>query len=122
MKFVLFFLIFSNFVKAETFKISGESIFFENKNGLIVKGCEKECLALKTVAEFKNINLKKARIHEKFEGSIGSDVCRLVYKSHSIIGIAENLDQRAFCVFIDNSLIEINSLSQYLKDKNIVKE
>ena len=122
MKVILMFLILTNISFAESFKISGESVRFENKDGLIIKGCEKECLALKKIGEFKKINLKQVRIHEKFEGSIGSDVCRLVYKSRSIIGIADNLDQRAFCVFPDNSLIEINSLSQFLKDKKIVNE
>jgi hypothetical protein len=107
---------------AETFKIGGELIVFENKDGLLLKGCEKECLALKKVAEFQKINLKKIRAKETFYASIGSDVCRLVYKSGSLIGINKEKDQRAFCVFKDNSLIEINSLSKYLVDKKIVIE
>jgi hypothetical protein len=107
---------------AENFKISGELVVFENKDGLLVKGCEKECLALKKVAEFKKINLEKIRAKEPFHASIGSDVCRLVYKTGSLIGVTKEKDQRAFCVFKDNSLIEINSLSKYLIDKKIVIE
>ena len=107
---------------AETYKISGDLVAFENKNGLLVKGCQKKCVALEKVAAFKKINLKKIRTKEKFYGSVGSDVCRLVYKAPSVIGIEQNRDQRAFCVFSDNSMIEINSLTEYLSDKKIVKE
>ena len=122
MKIIFMFLIFFSFANAETYKISGELLSFENRDGLLIKGCEKKCLALTKVAEFKKINLKLARSNEKFEGSIGSDVCRLVYKTSSVIGVATNKDQRAFCVFSDNSLIEINSLSKYLTDKKMVSE
>ena len=43
-------------------------------------------------------------------------------KAESILGVAENQDGRAFCVFKDGSLIEINSLSSYLTEKKIVTE
>ena len=122
MKLVCLSIILSFAASAETFQISGSLVNFENKNGLLIKGCEKDCLALKKIAEFKKINLKVARSDEKFFGSIGADVCHLVYKGESILGTIENKDQRAFCVFPDNSLVEINSLSQYLKDKKIVSE
>ena len=115
---LLFFLTFTTL--ADTFKISGELISFENKDGLLTKGCEASCVALVKVSEFKKINLKKIRAKEVFRGSIGSDVCRLVYKGESTIGVTETKDQRAFCVFLDQSMIETNSLSQYLTEKNIV--
>jgi hypothetical protein len=115
---LLFFL--TSTTLADTFKISGELISFENKDGLLTKGCEASCIALKKVSEFKKINLKKIRAKEVFRGSIGSDVCRLVYKGESTIGVTEAKDQRAFCVFLDQSMIETNSLSQYLTEKNIV--
>ncbi len=70
----------------------------------------------------KKIKLKAIRAKETYLGSVGSDVCRLVYEGGSVIGIAENRDQRAFCVFKDNSLIEINSLTEYLKDKKLISE
>lgn len=38
------------------------------------------------------------------------------------LGVAENQDGRAFCVFKDGSLVEINSLSAYLLEKKIVSE
>ena len=107
---------------AETFKIGGQLIEFQSKDGLLLKGCETQCLALKTVGKFKKINLQAIRAKEPFVGPVGSDVCRLVYKVNSIIGINENKDQRAFCVFKDNSLIEINSLGLYLLEKKMVKE
>ena len=122
MKFLILTLLFSTMASAEHYKINGELTEFKAVDGLLVKGCEKDCLALKAVKKHKKINLKKVRAKEKFLGSIGSDVCRLVYKTNSVIGVAENLDQRAFCVFKDNSLIEINSLSDYLVQKKIVAD
>lgn len=122
MKFLILGLLFSTMASAEHFKINGELVEFQSKDGLLVRGCEKDCLALKTVKKHKKIDLKKIRAKESLVGSIGSDVCRLVYKTNSVIGTLENLDQRAFCVFKDNSLIEINSLSDYLVQKKIVAD
>lgn len=122
MKFLIIGLLFSVLASAETYKIGGDLIEFKDTDGLLLKGCEKDCLALKTVGKFKKINLKKERAKETFHGSVGSDVCRLVYKANSVIGVTQEKDQRAFCVFKDNSLIEINSLSSYLTEKKIVTE
>jgi hypothetical protein len=122
MKFIILGLIFSMGAPAEAFKIGGELVDFKTIDGLLLKGCEKDCQALKTIGKFKKINLKKARAKETFAGSVGSDVCRLVYKANSVIGVTQEKDQRAFCVFEDDSLIEINSLSSYLKEKKIVTE
>lgn len=115
-------LILVSSAHAEVFKIAGQMLEFENKDGLLVKGCNKSCEALETVAKFKKIDLKKARAQEKFVGSAGSDVCRLVYKGRSVIGVNQDKDQRAFCIFKDESLIETNSLGQYLIDKKIISE
>lgn len=122
MKTFLLGLILTTTAYAEVFRIAGKMLEFENKDGLLVKGCSKSCDALDTVAKFKKIDLKKARAQEKFVGSAGSDVCRLVYKANSLIGVNQDKDQRAFCVFKDESLIETNSLSQYLLDKKIITE
>lgn len=122
MKILLIALMLSSIAFAEVFKISGELIDFKNQDGLLVRNCEKGCLALKAIAAHKKINLTEARAKETFVGSVGSDVCRLVYGGGSVIGIAENRDQRAFCVFKDNSIVEINSLSHYLKAKKLMME
>lgn len=120
MKILFVALFVTTVAQAEIFKVNGDLMDFKNQDGLLVRNCEKDCLALKTVATHKKIKLKEARAKEPFLGSVGSDVCRLVYDAGSVIGIAENRDQRAFCVFKDNSLIEINSLTQYLKDKQYI--
>lgn len=122
MKTLLLTLLISFGAKAEIFKINGELLDFKSQDGLLVRNCEKQCLALKSVSAHKKIDLKKIRKKQTYLGSVGSDVCRLVYEGGSVIGIAENRDQRAFCVFKDNSLIELNSLSAYLKEKKIVTE
>ena len=120
MKILLIAVLMVTAAQAEIFKVNGDLMDFKNQDGLLVRNCEKGCLALKIVGQHKKIDLKKLRAKEIFLGSVGSDVCRLVYEGGSVIGIAENRDQRAFCVFKDNSLIEINSLTQYLKDKKFV--
>ena len=124
MKNIIFILILmaANFAHAENFQISGEMYNFSESKGFFHYGCEKNCTAITKVMELKKIDIKKLRSKEKFYGSVGSDVCRLVFKSKSIIGIASNKDQRAFCVFPDNSMIELNSLSKYLVDNHIVTE
>lgn len=120
MKILLIAIFIAATAHAEIYKVNGDLMDFKNQDGLLVRNCEKDCLALKTVAAHKKIKLKEARAKEPFLGSVGSDVCRLVYDAGSVIGVAENRDQRAFCVFKDNSLIEINSLTQYLKDKKYI--
>lgn len=120
MKLLIFLTLFSISVKAESFKIAGENIKFDDRVGILVAKCKNQCLALKKIDQFKYIDLKKNRAHEQFIGSIGSDVCQFIYKARSILGIASNRDQRAFCLFQDGSMVEINSLSQYLEKKKMV--
>lgn len=122
MKYFFILALISATAFGATYKIGGELINFENKDGLLVRGCAKSCMALDAVKKFKKIDLQKLTKNEKFKGSIGSDVCRLAYKANSVLGVNEEKDQRAFCVFKDDSLIEINSLSEYLIEKKIVKE
>lgn len=122
MKYFITFFIINNVAFAETFQVSGQNLSFENHNGLLLQGCEtKKCEALKTISYFKKIDLKKIRRKQTSVASVGSDVCKLVYKAGSVIGIADNKDQRAFCVFRDNSAVEINSLSNYLIQNQILK-
>lgn len=120
MKILILGLLLSVVASAETYKIGGELVEFKSVDGLLLKGCEKDCQALKTVKKFDKIDLTKARAKETYEASVGSDVCRLIYKANSVIGVNQDKDQRAFCVFKDNSLIEINSLSHYLTEKKII--
>ena len=122
MNIILLCMLFSFYSFAEVFQMRGELVDFKNVDGLLLNGCEKGCEALKTVAKFKKIDLKRARAGQSFKGSIGSDVCRLVYQVGSVFGSNQDKDQRVFCVFNDNSLIEINSLSLYLARKKIVTE
>jgi hypothetical protein len=120
LKIFIFLMIISAIAKAESFRIAGENIDFELKEELLIAKCEKQCLALKKITQFRSIDLKKVRAHQQFIGSTGSDVCQFIYRAKSVIGIAANRDQRAFCVFEDKSIIEINSLSQYLESRKII--
>jgi len=108
-------------ISAEVFKINGSSIDFEKKSSVLVSGCEKTCEALKALGTHKKISLKKARAGIAFIGSTGSDVCKYVYKANAVIGVNEGKDQRSFCVFKDQSMLEINSLSDYLEKNKIAQ-
>lgn len=122
MKFLLFLCLISFAVHAESFKMSGKLIEFKERDGLLLKGCEKSCEALKRIQEHKKINMLEVRKDMKFTNSIGSDVCDKVYKAQALIGVTESGDQRAFCLFKDQSMVEMNSLSSYLVEKKIATE
>jgi len=121
MKFLIIALI-STSAFAESYKIAGDLLEFKTVDGLVTRGCEKGCEALKVIKKHKKIDLKAARKGQPFINSVGSDVCHKVYKADSLLGVAENTDRRAFCMFKDKSMVEMNSLSAYLVDKKIVKE
>lgn len=115
-------LLLSLSAQAESFKIAGSLADFSEKEGLLLKGCEKNCDALKVIKKHKKIDMNDAREGMKTTNSVGSDVCLKVYKADSILGVAENGDMRAFCMFKDHSMVEMNSLSEYLVKNKIVKE
>ncbi|MES2526776.1 MAG: hypothetical protein V4598_06800 [Bdellovibrionota bacterium] len=120
MKYLILFLIsFSSF--AESYLIEGTLVSVTEKEGLKLSSCVKECDALKAVAAHKRISMKAIGKDIKFAGSVGSEVCHEVYKAQSLLGRnSETKDQRAFCLFPDKSMIEINSLSDYLTKNKYV--
>lgn len=122
MKSLLIVVLLCSSAFAESFKIAGDMVEFKTVDGLVLKGCEKSCDALKIIKKHKKIDMKKVREGMQFANSVGSDVCARVYKADSLLGVAENKDRRAFCLFKDKSMVEMNSLSAYLVDKKIVKE
>lgn len=122
MKFAIIFLLVPLMTSAEVFKIAGQEIVFKTQDGLVLNGCEKGCEALKVIQKHKKIDLTSLRKGQKYINSTGSDVCALQYKAKSVIGIMENRDQRAFCVFTDASMVEMNSLGAYLETKNFIKK
>jgi hypothetical protein len=122
MKILLLTLLLTTQAFAETYLIEGMNVDFSQKDGLLLKGCEKKCEALKVINEHPAISLKGARKGLKFSGSVGSDVCHDVYKASSLLGrdvVSKN--QKAFCFFSDGSMVEINSLSDYLTRKKIIR-
>ena len=121
MKFLIA-ILFITTAYAEAFKIAGGTVEFKEVDGLLLKGCESKCDALTAIKKHKKIDLKSARKGMAFTNSVGSDVCHKVFKADSLLGVAENSDRRAFCMFKDKSMIEMNSLTSYLVDKKIVKE
>lgn len=121
-KYLLIGLIFSTEIMAESFKIAGDLVEFKDQDGLLLKGCEKSCDALKTIKKHQKINLLSIRKDMQFSNSVGSDVCNKVYQAEALLGVAENTDRRAFCYFKDKSMVEMNSLSDYLVKKKFVKE
>ncbi len=122
MKKIIFLLILvSNVAFCESFKIGGKEYELANQNGLLLFGCEKSCEALKVIKASKKIDLTKLRKGQPYANSVGSDACSLAYKANALIGINSQGDQRAFCLFKDESMVEMNSLSQHLEEKNIIR-
>lgn len=104
---------------AETFIIAGGSHNFIEQDKLLLAGCEKKCEALNTIQKHTRIGLKEIRKGRTFSNSVGSDVCSQVYHMESVLGQALDRDRRAFCLFKDGSMVEMNSLSGYLTEKKI---
>gem|GEM_PF-2425463 len=116
-------LLLSSGAYAESFYIFKQAYDFKEEEGLLVNGCvDKNCDALKAISNYREIDLKAARKNLKFSNSVGSDVCIRIYKVKAVLGEATNQDARAFCYFPDNSMVEMNSLSNYLTSKKIVVE
>jgi hypothetical protein len=110
------------FLAVLVFKISGTFLEFSDFSGLWVHGCPQgKCAAIETVEKHQSIDLKKARAGMQTTNSVGSDVCARVYGAGSLLGKASNGDGRAFCLFSDRSIIEMNSLSDYLAKKKYVR-
>jgi hypothetical protein len=122
MKILFLILITSFSARAESFKIAGEFLDFQEKDGLVLKGCEKTCEALRVIKKHTKIDLKKARAGMEFTNSVGSDVCDKVYKAQSLLGTSSNKDRRAFCYFKDKSMVEMDSLTLYLVKNKYVTE
>lgn len=119
---ILFVLFFSFSAFAESYLIEGTLVALMEQNELKVSSCPKDCDALKAVKAHKAISLKEISKGIKFPGSVGSEVCHVVYKAQSILGRhSETNDQRAFCLFPDKSMIEINSLTDYLIKNKYVR-
>ncbi len=111
----------SNVARSETFKISGQWIEFSEKDGLLLNGCNQgNCEALAVIKKNKTIDLKNLRKKLRFDNSVGSDTCHLAYQAKIVIGITHNRDQRGFCLFKDRSMVEANSLGDYLVSKKMV--
>jgi hypothetical protein len=121
MKIIFLGLLLSVGLHAETFKISGTLQSFTSIDGLLVQGCHPNCEALATVKKFSTIDLKKAREGRPHPNSVGADTCQLIYLGTSVYGVNSDKDQRTFCLFKDGSMIENNSLTDYLKTKKIIK-
>jgi hypothetical protein len=118
----LIFLLLITCASAETFKIAGSFVTFSSRGSLLLKGCEKDCQALKVIAKHTKIDLAATRQGMEFVNSIGSDVCSKVYHMRSVLGVAENHDGRAFCLFEDNSMVEMTSLTRHLVKKKYLKQ
>lgn len=115
-------LFISSAALAETYLIEGMEVEFIEKENLLLKGCVKDCEAIKVIKKHSYISLKEARKGLKYTGSAGSDVCHEVYKASSLLGReTKTKDQKAFCLFADGSMVEINSLTRYLEKKKILR-
>ena len=121
MKYLFLFAISFSAI-AETYLIEGNLVSFENKDGLLLKGCQKKCEALKTINAHRTIEMREVTKNLKFVGAPGSDVCHETYQAKSLLGRdSKTKDQKAFCLFPDLSMVEINSLTDYLIKNKIIR-
>lgn len=123
MKLFVLVLLLGSVAKAESFMIEGRSLDFEAHSGLLLRGCEKAgCEALRQIYKHREISLRDLRAGLKHPGLVAADVCHDVYKARSLLGRAlQSKDQRAFCYFSDGSMVEINSLDQFLLKRKYVR-
>lgn len=106
---------------SEVFKINGEVVNFEeHPSGLLIKNCKKNCEVLK-VLSLPQFDPKKIKTKSSMAASLGSTACHYILDGVSILGANLDNDGRDFCIFKDESMVEINSLSRYL-EKNKVKK
>ncbi len=119
--FMLWAVLISSIVEAESFFIKDKTYEFINFQGVLIAECPHNCMAKIVMFKNKTIKLSQFKNESYISNSLGSEVCKTIFKGHSVLGQAVNRDRRAFCVFKDQSMIEINSLTDYLKQKNILK-
>lgn len=99
----------------------------ENKDGIFLShdNCfdKKPCLALKkinslpSIGDIKKIINSVKRSADSGPGSLGDETCKHVFKARSVLAKKTNGDMRSLCVFSDNSIIESNSLTNFLNKK-----
>lgn len=121
MKKLIFLLLlgFSLNVFSEAFKINGEILSFKkHPSGLLIKNCEKNCEALKVLSLAK-YDPKKIKKTSSLASSYGSTACHNLLGGVSLLGMSLENDGRDFCVFKDKSIVEINSLTIYLKENKV---
>lgn len=104
---------------AKHYKVSGNLLEFKkDDSGLLVYGCDKGCEALKvlTISKYDPSTIKRK---SQFVASLGSEACHYILGGKTYLGVNMDKDGRDFCVFKDQSMLEINSLSDYLKKHKI---
>ena len=72
---------------------------------LDIKGCKKNCLAQKAIANFKTYNLD---LKTRLADPLGSEVCK-----NQLKGLVSKLKGKDVCLFKDSSSIELTSLHLY---------
>lgn len=121
--FLLLSLIITTEVPAKTYKMAGKFIDFIEKHGVLVDKahCENDCSALRKLRALKPMKKKSLMEGEKWASSPGSLVCGKGLKGRSVLGKGQDMDMRAFCLFEDGSMLEINSLADYLEKNQLIK-
>ncbi len=111
---LLIYVLTLSYAHSETIKLLGRNFEFHQEKGIAYSSkCKKDCRAKKNVDQFlrKPFKLKNKR---KFKTSKGSILCRDYWKGVSVIGIRENKNQVALCLFEDQSIVDLDSLTRRL--------
>ncbi len=106
---------------SESFFVNGRWIDFSSFEGTSVLWANGQVAANghQALVELKKKDKIVIPQPTKYISSMGSAYCKYVWKQPSLLGKNKQGDQRSFCVFADDSIIELNSLSSYLATKKV---
>ena len=111
-------MMLSSFSFADSFRIAGKIHNFKEFKQVLISNCDKSCQAKELINKLDSKTSKLISIGTKkqFSQNLGSHACQYYLKGISVLGKSIG-DKRpaAFCVLKDNSMIEISSLTSYIK-------
>ncbi len=116
-----FLILFSFVAAAETYRIAGDLVKFKTYQDVRYYCPTKYCTALKILKKGDKID-PTLFPREQFSNPLGAQACRHYYKGKTLLGRNEKLDGRSFCLFKDESLLEISSLTKFVEKRVVNKK
>jgi hypothetical protein len=116
MRIIIILFILAQASLAMDVKILGRNFSFTKIDKVYVYGnCEKDCKAKKLFQTYLKKPFKP-KSKEKFFTQTSSVLCRDYWKAVSVIGVHENGNKGAFCLFKDQSMLDLDSLQEVIDE------